>query len=93
MKKRGGTKWKELLAEFFELPREVVLDLPRLILVGNSELFLENHRGIIEYDESKVRVGTRNGEIIIRGQGLQIRSMLQQELSLVGFIEAVEFEE
>lgn len=93
MKKRGGTKWKELLAEFFELPKEVVLDLPKLTLLGNHELFLENHRGIIEYDTSKVRVGIKNGEIVIRGSRLQIRNMVQQELSVIGSIESVEFEE
>lgn len=35
------------LADFFELPKDILLDLPRLTLLGNLRLVIENHRGLI----------------------------------------------
>ncbi len=55
---------------------------------------MENHRGIIEYGERKIRIAVSNGEIAVSGKGgLQIRSLLSQELSIEGVIEGIAYEE
>lgn len=89
-KAKGGLK--EIFSDLFELPREVVLNLPRLTMVGNGQLYLENHRGVIAYDEYRVRVGVNDGEIIIRGRGLQLKNLLAEELLVKGIIEGVDYE-
>ena len=35
------------LAEFLELPLDTVVELPKIIVSGNQQLVIENHRGII----------------------------------------------
>ena len=35
------------------------MDLPRITLIGNLQLFVENHKGIIEYSDSRIRINTR----------------------------------
>lgn len=89
-KDKGGLK--AIIADLFELPREVVLNLPRLTLVGNVQIYLENHRGVIAYDENLIRVGVNNGEIIIRGSNLQIKNMIAEELLIKGSIEGLDYE-
>ena len=37
----------EKTAQVFDLPADVVAGLPRLELVGDKELRMENHRGIL----------------------------------------------
>ncbi len=93
MKKKKSVALKDLLAEFFELPKDIMLDLPRLVLIGNLQLILENHRGIIEYSNEKVRIAVSNGEVIVKGSKLQIRGLFTDELSIEGYIETVKYED
>lgn len=89
-KKKGSLK--EVVADFFELPHEVLLDLPRITLVGNVQLCIENHRGVIIYDENQVRLAVKNGEIVVRGEGLQIKNLLEDELLIKGVIQELAYE-
>ena len=34
------------VAELFDLPADIVAGLPRIELIGNGQLQMENHRGI-----------------------------------------------
>ena len=77
-RKKGS--FKEIVADLFELPQEVLLDLPRVTLVGNVQLYIENHRGVISYDENQVCLSVKNGELIVR-ERLQIKNLLEEELS------------
>jgi len=47
-------KIKRQFSEFLEIPGDVMLDLPKIVLVGNIKIFIENHRGILEYTTEKV---------------------------------------
>ncbi|MGQ9779346.1 MAG: sporulation protein YqfC [Bacillota bacterium] len=79
------------LADLLDLPPEVVLALPKLTLVGDARLTLENHRGLIEYGPQIVRVSTDRGEIKIEGAALTIKSILKEEILLAGRIHAIYF--
>lgn len=82
---RGKKRWKAKLVDFFGLPREVVLDLPRLVMLGNSRMVVENHRGLLEYTEETVRIKTaRDNEIKITGKDLNLLYMVKEELGLAG---------
>lgn len=78
------------LAEFLELPLDTVVDLPRLVVSGNQQLVIENHRGIIEYEPTVIRVGTKLGEIRITGAELALISVLKEELVIHGKIGQIE---
>lgn len=80
----------ERIADLFELPREVVLDLPQVTLVGNGFLRVENHRGIIEYQPEVIRVNTSRGEMAVRGRNLVIRAIIPEEIVISGKVTAVE---
>ena len=76
---------KTLLVNFFGLPGEVLLDLPRLVMLGNNRMVVENHRGLLEYTEETVRIKTaQNGEIRVTGKGLNLLYMAREELGLAG---------
>jgi len=92
LQRRKKGSFKEVVADFFELPHEVLLDLPRVTLVGNVQLYIENYRGVISYDENQVRLSVNNGEIIIRGEQLQIKNLLEEELLIKGVIGSLTYE-
>ncbi len=89
-RKKGS--FKEVVADLFELPHEILLDLPRVTLVGNAQLYIENHRGVIAYDENQVRLSVKNGEIVVRGERLQIKNLLEEELLIKGMIEGLSYD-
>jgi sporulation protein YqfC len=73
-----------------EIPEDIVLDLPRLTLVGNIEVTLENHRGIVEYTPQKLRLALPEGELIITGEDLVLVSLAQEEVIIRGRIKSLE---
>ena len=86
-----GKKWHETVADFFELPRELLFNLPRVTLIGNVHFYLENYGGIIEYNEEIVRLKIKEGEIIIRGEGLSIKNFYTDEIFIEGTIKLIEY--
>ena len=78
---------KEKVAEFFDLPRDSILDVPRIVVVGNMELAVENHLGIIEYTSSSMAIATARGRVAIRGKDLAISSITKTLIGVRGVIE------
>lgn len=82
----------ERTAELFDLPGDVVAGLPRLELTGDSQLRMENHKGILAYGTEEIRVS--GGKMIIRvvGENLELKAMNASELLICGRLRAVELE-
>ncbi len=86
-----GQKIKKEFADFLELPSDVMLDLPKITMFGDLKLFIENHRGIIEYSTSGLRVGVRDGEVVVTGEDLLLRNVLPDEICVEGKIKTLSF--
>ncbi|HBT46683.1 MAG TPA: sporulation protein YqfC [Peptococcaceae bacterium] len=74
------------LVQFFDLPPDVVMDLPRLTLVGNSRLVVENHRGLLVYTRDSIRIKVSTGEITVDGVDLILRAIRPEALVVEGNI-------
>lgn len=81
---------KEKFTELLELPKEIVLNVPKITLVGKSDLMLENYKSIIEYDSSRIRVNTGVGIIRIMGSRLLIKEITSEDLIISGEICGIE---
>ena len=79
------------LTGFLDLPREIVYDLPRVTLIGHVQLLIENHRGVIEYSEGKIRIAINSEEMEILGKDLYIRNINRDEISIEGDIAALKY--
>lgn len=89
--KRETKDIKESISEILELPKDIMLDLPRTTMIGNLQLYIENHKGIVEYTKSKVRINTKKGMMKITGENLYIKTIITEEIILCGKIENIEF--
>ncbi len=78
-------------AELFDLPADVIAGLPRLELVGNRQLYLEHHTGLLAYTEEQIDANTSAGVLRIRGKGLNLMAMTAGELRIGGRIDSVEW--
>ena len=75
----------------FELPGEVLADLPRVTITGGSRLLLENHKGIMDYGAEMILVAGGRVTVKILGQALEMRAMTTEALLITGDIFQVEF--
>ena len=80
----------EKTAEAFDLPGDVVAGLPRVELLGDRQLRMENHRGILAYGEEEIHVSGGKLIVKVRGRGLAIRAMNASELLITGEIAGVD---
>lgn len=84
-------KVKKQVSDFLEMPGDVMMDLPKITMVGDIKLYIENHRGIIEYSSAGVRVSVMEGEVSIAGEGLLLRNVLPDEICVEGKIKSLSF--
>ena len=63
--------------------------LPKLELVGDGELRVENHKGILAYGREEIHISGGIYLIKISGQGLELRAMTGVELLITGKISQI----
>jgi len=86
-----GDKIEKLMGDMLDLPKDLVLELPRLIIIGNKELYLQNHKGIIDYSHELIRINLVRGYLEVQGESLQIRTIIPDEITIAGKISGVKF--
>ncbi len=84
-------KLKDKVAESLGASKEVILDLPRLIFIGNRELTVENYKSIGEYTDRLIVLESNPHKLKIRGTALEIKSIARELIYISGKISAVEF--
>lgn len=88
---RAFDKLKNAAADLLELPKDVFHDVPRVTLVGGLQLFVENHLGILEFSESRIRLAHSGGELQILGKRLLIRYIQPREMLVEGDISEIKW--
>lgn len=62
----------------------------RATAIGSRSLLVENHTGILEFTDARVRLETRRGPICVTGEGLSLCDVRQGALIVRGEIQRVE---
>lgn len=81
---------RRMMTDVLEIPEDLALDLPRITLVGNINLNVENHKGIISYTADEVRLRVSDGYLIARGKGFSLRSISRTDVFLEGEINSLQ---
>ena len=89
--KKRKTNIKEELSAAFEIPKEVVLNMPLISLKGREEVVIENYRGIIEYTTEKIRINTASGVFKLTGEKMLIKCLDADNIVICGVINSTEF--
>ena len=85
-------KWKKEMTETLELPKDLVYGSVLVSVTGREEIFIENYRGILEYDSSHIRLQTKGCRLVINGSHLHIRYYTNDEMKITGFIEQIVYD-
>ncbi|WP_409341328.1 sporulation protein YqfC [Paenibacillus sp. MBLB4367] len=78
-------------AKMFDVPQDVALDLPRITVIGNNQLLIENHRGVIAFSDEQLRLRLAKGEMEIRGKQLVIRAIYSEEVYVDGLVSDIKY--
>jgi sporulation protein YqfC len=78
-------------AELFELPPDAVAGLPHVEVLGRSQLYMENHRGILSYSEEEIAINGDSLVVKVMGKKLTLVSMTGEGLRIRGEIDRVEW--
>ncbi|MGE7826186.1 sporulation protein YqfC [Paenibacillus sp. MDMC362] len=81
-------KWTQ---EMLDLPQDLLFDLPRLTLIGNKELHIENHRGVRHFSEERLVLSLTQGSLEISGAGLAIQAIQSHEVTIIGTIHHIQY--
>ncbi len=83
----------ERLSRMTGFPEEVITKLPRVVVYGNTRLLIEQHEGIVTYQQDMICFQSVLGIITIRGQGLEIMKYGWQDAMIKGNISLVQYPE
>lgn len=86
-KKSSVKKWLDQ----FDIPEDVVLDIPRITLFDNTEMRVENYKAILEYEETGIKLACKEKLIQINGEKLNITVITDDEISISGIITGFSF--
>ena len=81
--------WNDLssrAADVFDLPADVISALPHIELIGDCQLLMNRHEGILSYSTQSIDVN--GGALVLRilGEGLELMAMTGCELRVKGRI-------
>jgi sporulation protein YqfC len=91
MAKKWSQKVRQMLLNTIDLPKDVMMDLPRITMIGQLHIYIENHRGLVAFSDNEVRLGLSQGQLSIRGETFIIKAILPEEILLEGVISSVTF--
>ena len=80
-----------MVAEKLSLPKDVMLDLPRISVCGDKEIYIENHKGIMEYTDCSIRIKTDKAVVHINGSDLRIIVLESDRMVVNGEFQSVDY--
>lgn len=84
-------RFKQLVVRTMDLPQDVIMDLPRITMIGQLHIYIENHRGLLAFSETEMRLMLKHGQLLISGSALVIKTILPEEILIEGKIDKVLF--
>ncbi|WP_432409280.1 sporulation protein YqfC [Wukongibacter sp. M2B1] len=91
MKEERINNIKANISEALEIPKDILLDLPKVTSIGNLQVNIENHKGIIEYSNDNVRIKIKDGILKVSGIDLVIKTIVTEEIIISGKIASIDF--
>ena len=85
-------KGKERILNKLDFPHDISLDLPKIIVIGNREIIIENHKGIIFFETTMVKINSRIGPIVIKGEEFEILFIAETSITISGKFKGISYE-
>ncbi|MEH7343758.1 sporulation protein YqfC [Bacillus sp. JJ1532] len=91
MARKWGQFVRKWMTKNMELPQDVMMDLPRITMIGQIHIYIENHRGLLAFSDKELRLLLKQGQLLIKGKAFVIKTILPEEILLEGKIDQVTY--
>jgi len=91
MKKRG--KFLPRILNAVDLETGMLPGVPLLELTGMNRVLVENHKGILKYNNDEICIRTKDGIICVSGSGLIIKYLSRERVVMSGKVHSVKLQE
>ena len=82
----------EHMAKKLDIGRDILMDIPKLSISGNREIYIENYHSIVEYTSEIIRIKTRDYILKIEGAELSLSYISREDLQILGIFAQIMFE-
>lgn len=82
---------KEIIVESLKLPKDSMLGASIVTITGNTDVFVENYRGILEYTGEMIVLQGKTCQISIVGKKMSIDYYTNEDMKISGYIECVRY--
>lgn len=83
---------KQNIADKLDLPRDVILNMPKITVTGDNEIIIENHKGVVLFGENQVKINSGVGLISIFGSRFEILFMGGSTITIGGKFKSIAYE-
>ncbi len=87
----GKGRTIQRFTEMLEIPPEILVNVPRVEVVGHLQFRVENHRGIEQYEPHRVVLKIPDGRLVVTGRDLVIGWIDRNELLVTGQVRSLVF--
>lgn len=85
----GKGEFKEKVQKALEMPIELLKNYPRMTILGDETVYIENYKAITDYEENLIRI---SNNISVFGEKLNVEEITADNILIVGKIKSIEFE-
>ena len=79
-------------AKLFDLPLDAVAGFPKVEVCGTNSALIENHKGILEYNDTLLSLNLGDYILNVYGTDLVITAMNENGLRLQGSISGLQYD-
>ncbi len=79
------------MVESLKLPKDSMLGASIITVTGNTDIFIENYKGILQYSTELILLQGKNCKIELKGKRLNIVYYTNEDMKISGVIESVCF--
>ena len=83
---------KQNIADKLDLPRDIILNMPQIKVMGNNEIIIENHEGIILFEDSQIKINSGIGLISIYGSKFEVLFIGGSTITIGGKFKSIVYE-
>lgn len=87
--KKELNRSSKIIINKVKIPMEIVLNIPKIIITGDGEITIENHKGILTFEKERVRVNSKIGVITIEGINFEILYIGGYTLTISGIFKKI----
>lgn len=89
--KNWNRRIRRAITDALDLPQDVTMEMPRITLIGDVQLYIENHRGVIQFHDRELRLLLTKGQLLVQGENLVIQTIWPEEVLVAGKINSVQY--